>query len=337
MKRSESLRSSKKRTAIVLSAALFLSSGLSALVQTPAEAYYYPFYYRGLGGLGNILYPLRYATYPLLGLTGPASVWTSATPYRLATGRLTGYPYMYGPQMLKNYNDEEPMGYPRQRVKQKRFGQEFGVDEVNHAQWPEGEEDARLASAPQTVPYVQGATPGQLSVPTYPPGANFGVPSGAAGYPAGVTPGAAGYPAGTAGFAGSPGFSAPQLRPDGSPPTAPPIVAKGPVTLAPNVRDAASTGGSGTTHSPLADGFVNHINSRFEGNIEAALFDPDTRKYARVLGLVSDDNLFGIDFTNTRVELVRQILTDNSLDSVSKLGAIKILLNSAGSANRAKR
>jgi hypothetical protein len=245
---------------------------------------------------------------------------------------------MYGPQMMRNYQDPEPLYSPRNRVKQKRLGQEFGVDQNSHAQWADGEEDARLAGLPpQAIPdgYVQGATPGTLQwagngpPPTYPPGANYLPPATPTQF--GVPPAYAASPLGQG--------AVPAVGPDGMPPTPPPLVSKNPVTLAPNARDASPLANPGATRAPLADGFVNHVNTQFGGNIEAALFDPNTRKYAKVLGLVTDDNLFGMDFTGTRVELIKQIFNDNSIDSVSKLGAIKILLqggaNSDG-ANRAK-
>lgn len=308
---------------IALAGALLLAFGASQ----PANAYYYyPYYARGIT---NLLYPLRYASYGLFGLGGPVSSWTSYSPYRLATRGLSGYPYMYGPQTMLNYQDPEPYYQPRNRVKQKRLGQELGVDEVNHAQWADGNDDARLANAPpQAVQdgYAQGATPGQLSYggapPIYPTGAalptatptQFGIPAGYSLVPNGLP-------------------TTPTPGPDGMPPTPPQRVSKGPVALAPNARDVSPLGAGEAPRAPLADGFVNHVNTQFGGNIETALFDPATRKYAKVLGLVSDDNLFGMDFTGTRVELIKQIFNDKSIDSVSKLGAIKILLNGGGAAS----
>ncbi len=288
----------------VLSGVLFAGS---ALFQQPADAYYYPFYYRGLTSL---LYPLRYAAYPLIGGYGPYRSWTSATPYRLATGRPPGYPYMYGPQMLKNYTDEEPLSSPRKRVKQKRTGQEFGVDETTHAQWADGDDDARASAPPQSVPPVVPNNAYQQGM-----------------LPPGVAPQLGQAPQQVA-------FS-PQTPAAGqfAPPTAPSVVSKGPIALAPNVR-GAQPGQAINNNAPLADGFVNQINGKFHGDIEAALFDPETRGWAKLVGLVNDDSMFGMDFSDARVELVKRIFSDSSLDSVSKLNAVKILLN--GGANRAK-
>jgi hypothetical protein len=310
--------------------------GLMALSQPVAEAYYYPFYGRGFT---NLLYPLRYAAYPLMGLTGPYSAFTPYTPYRiLTTGRLTGYPYMYGPQMLKNYTNDEPLNSPRKRVKQQRLGQEFGVDQSTNAQWADDETDARLAtSAPPAAPpgYAQQPSPGAFAGNA--PGA-----LGVNGYPA---TNAAGVSNAYLAHQGIGQFNTPQAgfnssghalpNPDGTPPMAPQVASKNPVSLAPNMNDAASATNKGAVRAPLADGFINLVNTKFQGNVKTALFDPETRGWAKMLGMVSDDSMFGTDFSDTRVELIRQIFADQSLDSVSKLSAVKILLNNTG-ANRAK-
>ncbi|MDZ4837421.1 MAG: hypothetical protein SGJ27_26850 [Candidatus Melainabacteria bacterium] len=335
----------------------------------PVSAYYYPFYGRGFT---NLLYPLRYAAYPLMGLSGPYSSIGPATPYRLlTTGRLTGYPYMYGPQMLKNYNNDEPLNNPRKRVKQKRLGQEFGVDQSASAQWSEDDQDARLnGTAPITVP------PGYALVPTGQQG-QFTTPQG---YPDSQGGSAMNYPgapnrSGSMSYPGAPGGSGTMTYPgaqaqqatnaagvsnaylahqgqfgipsgfnssghalpsaDGTPPMAPQVASKRTVSLPPNLKDSAAGSPNAGARAPLADGFINLVNTKFEGNIEKALFDPETRGWAKMLGLVNDDAIFGMDFTDTRVALIKQIFADQGLDSVSKLSAIKILLNSSG-ANRAK-
>lgn len=320
----------------ILSASLL---GLMGFSQPADAGYYYPFYGRGLTSL---LFPLRYAAYPLLGMSGPYSSFTSYSPYRmLSTGRLTSYPYMYGPQMLQNYTNDEPLNSPRKRVKQKRLGQEFGVDQTTHAQWSDDDEDARLSGSAPPVP-----PPGYALVPL----AGQNQPNGAAGYaPQGNYPS---FPAtNAAGVSNAylahqgqfnvpqPGFNnAGHALPnaDGTPPMAPQVASKSPVTLPPNLKDAAGSA-KGVARSPLADGFINLINTKFQGNVKTALFDPEARGWAKLLGVVNDDSMFGMDFSDTRVELIRQIFADQGLDSVSKLGAVKILLNSTNNtgANRA--
>lgn len=327
--------STRKRLArfTIFSASLLAVIGFSQ----PADAgYYYPFYGRGFT---NLLYPLRYAAYPLMGLTGPYSSYTSNTPYRmLTTGRLTGYPYMYGPQMMQNYSSDEPLNSPRKRVKQKRLGQEVGVDETTNAQWADGDEDARLnGQAPPVAP------PGYALVPLS--GQNQPA-AGAANYPGYPATNAAGVSNAYLAHQGQ--FTIPQTGlnsaghalpgADGTPPVAPQVASKAPVSLAPNLNDAAASTAKGAARSPLADGFINLVNSKFQGNVKTALFDPETRGWAKMLGVVNDDSMFGMDFSETRVELIRQIFADQGLDSVSKLGAVKILLNSTNTtgANRAK-
>ena len=333
-KNSKSVRRTVAQLSI-LSASLF---GLIASSQ-PAEAgYYYPFYGRGFT---NLLYPLRYAAYPLMGLTGPYSSFTSYSPYRmLSTGRLTGYPYMYGPQMMQNYSSPEPLNSPRNRVKQKRAGQEFGVDETTNAQWADGTEDARLNGQAPPVPppgYAlvplsgQNAgtgNPATLGTPAFPATNASGISNAYLAHQGQFTIPQAGY--------NSAGHALPGA--DGTPPIAPQVASKNPVALAPNLNDAAAKGATGAARSPLADGFVNLVNDKFQGNVKTALFDPETRGWAKMLGVVNDDKMFGMDFSDTRVELIRQIFADQGLDSVSKLGAVKILLNSTTTtgANRAK-
>ena len=86
--------------------------------------------------------------------------------------------------------------------------------------------------------------------------------------------------------------------------------------------------------SPIAVSFIGHINDRFNGDIRAALFDPQTRSLAKALGIVDEGQMFSTDLSDTKVELIRQILREDSLDPGSKLSTVKIMLSS--SANRAK-
>lgn len=78
--------------------------------------------------------------------------------------------------------------------------------------------------------------------------------------------------------------------------------------------------------APLAAGFVQTVNERFGGDIGKALFDSKTRNWAKTLGLVNDDEVFNADLSGSRVEIVRGIFRDRSLDPLSKLDAAKIVL-----------
>ncbi len=77
----------------------------------------------------------------------------------------------------------------------------------------------------------------------------------------------------------------------------------------------------------LADNFIKTVNSKFNGDISKALFDPQTRGVAKSVGLTDDDALFDANLSKSRVGIVRNIFNDPSLSSESKINAVKILLH----------
>lgn len=91
------------------------------------------------------------------------------------------------------------------------------------------------------------------------------------------------------------------------------------------VLPQASSGG--TLNTPFADGFVQMVNQRFDGDISQALFDPDSRAWARALGLIQTDDIFDLNLSDKRIDLIRNVLQDESLNSVGKVKAVAILLN----------
>jgi hypothetical protein len=83
---------------------------------------------------------------------------------------------------------------------------------------------------------------------------------------------------------------------------------------------------------PIAQGFIDRVNSKFDGDISKALFDPETRGWAKTVGLVPDSGaIFDSDLSSDRVDVVRKILKDPGLDPLSKLDAVKILLRNSSS------
>lgn len=78
--------------------------------------------------------------------------------------------------------------------------------------------------------------------------------------------------------------------------------------------------------SPLAESFINHVNNRFNGDMSKALSDTETRNWARSMGVVDDGVADGSHLTGDRLDVLGKILRDDSLDSVSKLDTMKILL-----------
>ena len=80
------------------------------------------------------------------------------------------------------------------------------------------------------------------------------------------------------------------------------------------------------TAQPMAAGFIDLVNTRFGGNISAALFDPPTRSYARSVGLISGDDMFDADLSAQKVATIKAIFADQSEDPASRLNAVRLLL-----------
>jgi hypothetical protein len=91
-------------------------------------------------------------------------------------------------------------------------------------------------------------------------------------------------------------------------------------------QSAPALGGTTGQFSSDSANFIDAVNTRFNGDISKALFDPATRASAKSMGLIDEDGIFDADFSPARVDTIRGILRDPNLDSQSKLGAIKFLL-----------
>lgn len=78
--------------------------------------------------------------------------------------------------------------------------------------------------------------------------------------------------------------------------------------------------------SPLAQGFIDHLNSKYEGDLSKALANSDTRSWARAMGVIDESVGDGSYLPADRLETVSRILKDNNLDAVSKLDTMRILL-----------
>jgi hypothetical protein len=77
---------------------------------------------------------------------------------------------------------------------------------------------------------------------------------------------------------------------------------------------------------PLAEGFINHLNTNYQGDMSKALGNQDTRSWARAMGIIGDDVPDGSHLSKDRLEVIDKLLKDNSLDPVSKLDTMRILL-----------
>ena len=81
-----------------------------------------------------------------------------------------------------------------------------------------------------------------------------------------------------------------------------------------------------TANPPLAQGFVSLVNSKFNGDISAALFDPETRVWAKTIGLISQDSVFDAPLDSNRVTIIKQVFQDGSLAPMTKLQTARLVL-----------
>jgi hypothetical protein len=91
----------------------------------------------------------------------------------------------------------------------------------------------------------------------------------------------------------------------------------------------AATGGPSNVAaggSPLAAGFIDVVNTKFQGDISKALFDPDTRAYARSVGLIDSNEIFDADLNPQKLQTIRGILNDSSEDATVRINAVRMLL-----------
>jgi hypothetical protein len=113
------------------------------------------------------------------------------------------------------------------------------------------------------------------------------------------------------------------------PPLAQPYLPSAPGTVT-NVTQAGVSS-SGAAGSPLADGFVDHLVKKYDGHMGNALNNADTRNWAKAMGVIDDQH--SVDaMPADRIEVMGRILKDSSLDSVSKVDAVRILLKQKAAA-----
>lgn len=311
-----------KKSALVTVCLLFAQS-------SAAEAYFYP------GGYGNFVPGLLsavpyfgfsflnrgpYSSYPLFTLQNSlyrSATRTLASPYNYNSSYMnysntmnyalqdpSNYPYQ-----AETYYDPEPWYQPRQRTRPVRAGLS-GVDQNIHATWQNAIPANNLAQAPAQ------SQPNYFNDPLRTPisGSVSNVPAQDTG---------------------------PITAPGEMPPLAPQVVSKRGRSHPNSKRFSPSSSPQAqsfpsmpvSTAGPLAQGFVAKVNQVYDGDISRALFDPEMRGWARCLDLVKDDDLIKLDLSPARVGLIQQVMKDSSLDDLSKLDAVKVLLR--GGANRA--
>jgi len=100
-------------------------------------------------------------------------------------------------------------------------------------------------------------------------------------------------------------------------------------------RSSASTQGLENTpptapdrlvkHTPLTDGFIQAINSRFDGDFGRAMQDREMHAWAQALHVVDEKKSQHLKLSESRKDAIENILKDSSLDSESKLETLRIL------------
>ncbi len=303
------MRAFKQKSALLISFC-FLLNGSSA------SAYFYP------GGYGNAVPGLLsflpyygfsflnrgpYSAYPMFTLQNSlyrASTRALASPYNY-TGYALQNPSNY-PYGTEQYVDPEPYYQPRQRTRPARMGLS-GVDQNIHAGWQQSVPNNNLtAQAPPqnsfNDPFLVSQAPQAPLDPRFTSQPNSG----------------------------------PFTAPGEMPPLAPQVVTKKSQRKTPMLygHETESNATAGPlAPGPLAQGFVAKVNELYDGDISRALFDPNMRGWARCLDLVQDDDIIKLELSTARVALIQQVLKDQTLDDLSKLDAVKVLLR--GSAKRA--
>jgi hypothetical protein len=93
----------------------------------------------------------------------------------------------------------------------------------------------------------------------------------------------------------------------------------------PGAGSGTGSGITSTSTAPFAGAFINNVNSEYQGDIRKAMSNPQTRAWAQSLGVTNNgNNNFAI--SDERSGVIEHVLKDSSLDPVSKLDAIKILM-----------
>ena len=79
-------------------------------------------------------------------------------------------------------------------------------------------------------------------------------------------------------------------------------------------------------NAPFASSFIDTVNNKYNGDIQSALSDQNTRAMAHNLGLIGGGNA-NLNLSEERKSVIGRIMHDDSLDAASKMAAVKALLH----------
>lgn len=92
-----------------------------------------------------------------------------------------------------------------------------------------------------------------------------------------------------------------------------------------DLPSAPATSKTATSQNPFAQAFVDHINTKYAGDISQALADKQTRNYARAIGLLEKSSK-DFEIPTDRIDLIKRILQDQDEDSLTKVNTIRMLI-----------
>jgi len=290
--------------------ALLLATAASA----PVSAQGSPFWYLYMGQ--SLLYPLtrtvglgnsfRYGPY------NANPFYSTGSYVRNLNSKAIQWPYIYG-YGNKSYG---PFGYRNAGMMPGTTGNANGNDPATTAVDEPDSADPSANTMNSPNPYQQPA-----------PQANA----------AQAVPSSGGAPGGANNFSlpsWAPPASAPPVASavaSSAPPVAPMYVPAAKATPAANTstNSSANSPAPAMTQAlgrPLAEGFINHLNTNYQGDMSKALGNNDTRSWARAMGVIDENIQDGSHLSGDRLEVIGRVLKDNTLDPLAKLDTMRILL-----------
>jgi hypothetical protein len=248
-------------------------------------------------GAANWLSVARGLSYPLNRLSGSAYA-----PFYLGNQLIYAGSYAASQRLLGNprqqnygtYSDQEPYYDPRQRTRPNFSGGYGTTDQVVHANWKNQQQQQDEEDDVPVPPSSAQNNPNDWLTQPIQPGPGSAPPLGVANN-------------------GAPHAVAPAVS-DKMPPVAPSLP---PHTSQPHAHPSSE---------PLALGFVQVVNERFNGDITSALRDKDLRKYARSVGLMDSDKAPADNMSREKSDLIRAIFADQNESPSTKINAVRVLL-----------
>jgi hypothetical protein len=101
----------------------------------------------------------------------------------------------------------------------------------------------------------------------------------------------------------------------------------GATTPGPSVAPSRFGGGQSQIGGSFAGDFLNVISNKYHGDVGRAFKDDDVRAWAQALNIPIPENAALEKMGRVRKQAIMSVLKDNSLDSNSKIDALRVLLH----------